>query len=123
MRPVLLLSVVLVALGCLAAGAWFGYGSRETVLAMEWGDGRYGKTFYGAKVVLEADGKGYAVRGVVLIAPDALGDVSYRHECGVIGHVADFAEATERYGVVVWKPDGLHVGPYFLPRARFENHR
>ncbi len=90
---------------------------------MEWGDGKYGKRFYGAKLTLEPEPRGYAVRGVVLIAPDSLDDVSYRHDCGVIGHVPDLEQATKQYGVIDWKPDGLHVGKYFLPRAEFENHR
>ena len=118
-----LFALILVAAAAFCGSAWVTYVNRERVLAMEWGDGRYGDRFYGAKLTLEPEDHGFAVRGIVLISADALGDVSYRHECGVIGHVKDFDEATKRFGVIDWKPDGLHVGKYFLPRAEFENHR
>jgi hypothetical protein len=93
--------------------------SMERIIAVKWGDGRYGKAFYGAYVLLEPSGDGYLVRSRVYLGRGN----DYYHDCGVIGTVSNDAEAVSRWGTIDWKDDGLHIGSYFLPRDRLENHR
>ncbi len=93
--------------------------SMERIIAVKWGDGRYGKAFYGAYVFLEPSTDGWQVRSRVYLGR---GNDSY-HDCGVIGTAISDAEAVSRWGTIDWKDDGLHIGKYFLPRDRLEHHR
>jgi len=129
MRKLLgILAAALVALAIgFAAGWWIG-DSRSTarldsVVAMSWGDGKYGPAFYGAHVFLEPRETGYSVQARVYIGR---GYGAY-HDCGELGRVQTDAEAVARWGRIEWRDDGLHIGTspgaYFLPRAELENHR
>jgi len=95
---------------------------------MSWGDGRYGKAFYGAHVYLEPleEELGYSVRARVFIGRGTFWS-SYQHEMGEIGRAASDEEAVERWGTLIWRPDGLQIGNEpnapFLPRRKLENHR
>ncbi len=110
------------------AGGWVwarkaGSTRLERVVAMRWGDGKYGPAFYGAHVYLEPKADAYSVRARVWIGRGN----SYFHDCGELGMVRTDAEAVARSGNIDWREDGLHIGggtnEYFLPRSRFENHR
>ena len=100
----------------------------DRVVAMSWGDGGYGKAFYGAHVYLEPldERSGYGVRARVYIDR---GDwfSAYLHDMGEIGRAATDEEAVARWGTLVWRPDGLQIGngpdAAFLPRRELENHR
>jgi len=91
----------------------------ERVVAVAWGDGRYGEAFYGARVYLEPATVGYSVHAKVSIGR---GD-GYSFDCGIIGTAADDAAAVRRWGKIEFYPDGLHIGGYFLPREQMEAHR
>jgi len=95
----------------------------ERVVAMSWGDGRYGPSFYGAHVYLEPLTNGYSVRARVYIGRGN----NYFHNCGEIGTAQTDSEAVARGGTIDWREDGLHIGRgtnhYFLERAKLERHR
>ena len=95
----------------------------DRVVAMSWGDGKYGAAFYGAQVYLEPQAIGYSVRAQVFLGR---GNRCF-HDCGELGSVATDAEAVARWGTIEWQAEGLQIGTgvdrYFLPRAQFENHR
>lgn len=89
------------------------------VIAMSWGDGKYGKAFYGAQVYTDAFNPPFTVRARVRIGP---GNPMY-HDCGVLGTAASFEDVVRKWGTIEWAPDGLRIGDFFLPRARMEAHR
>jgi hypothetical protein len=95
----------------------------ERVVAMKWGDGEYGPSFYGAHVYLEPASSGYSVRARVYIGRGN----DYFHDCGELGIVQNDTEAVAKWGTIYWRDDGLHIGSgtseYFLPRAKIESHR
>ena len=95
----------------------------ERVVAMSWGDGKYGPSFYGAHVYLEPQSGGYSVRARVYIGRGN----DYFHDCGELGTVQTDSEAVARWGTINWREDGLHIGSgtnhYFLARAKMESHR
>lgn len=92
----------------------------ENVVAMKWGDGKYGKAFYGAQVYLAPAPKGNSVRARVLIGAE-----SYYHDCGELAVVGTKEEAVARFSDIEWSEGGVTFGKngYFLPRARLESHR
>ena len=122
-----LVSSVLAALFAGAVGVAAGYAvsSRrdetrmDRVVAFAWGDGKYGKAFYGAQVYLEPAPAGVSVRARVFLGRGN----SYFHDCGEIGRAKDDAEAVAKWGRIDFRSDGLHVGDYYLPRERLEAHR
>jgi hypothetical protein len=95
----------------------------DRVVAMRWGDGKYGPSFYGAHVYLKPLASGYSVRARVYIGRGN----SYFHDCGELGTVQTDPEAVARWGTIDWREDGLHIGNgtnhYFLERAKIESHR
>lgn len=95
----------------------------DRVVAMSWGDGKYGPAFYGAQVYLVPIDQGYSVRGKIHIGRGN----RYYHDCGELGTVKTDKEAVAKWGKIDWQADGLHVGNganhYFLPREQYENHR
>jgi hypothetical protein len=91
----------------------------DRVVAMQWGPGKYGEAFYGAHVFLEPAAGGYSVRARVYIGRGN----DYFHDCGELGRAASDLEAVRKWGRIEFRPDGVHIGDYFLPRARLEAHR
>lgn len=93
------------------------------LLAVSWGDGKYGKAFYGAIVYLEPATFGQRVKARVQIGR---GNPMF-HECGELGRAATAEEAVAKWGKIDWQDDGLHIGTgtnaFFLPRAKLESHR
>jgi len=61
---------------------------------------------------------GFPVRAAVHI-----GGSGYLDDLGEIGKAATRAEAVENWGHIEFRPDGWHIGSYFLSRERMENHR
>jgi hypothetical protein len=96
---------------------------EQQLVAVSWGDGRYGPAFYGAYVSAVPSDGGYSVRAHVKI-----GRGSWMiHDCGELGRVRTSEEAVARWGKVEWRDDGLHIGTgsdqYFLARKDLESHR
>ena len=96
----------------------------DDTIAVAWGDGRYGKAFYGMRVFVQPTGAGLSVRAEVRIGPGN----SMRHDAGEIGVVSSRADAVARFGTITWREDGVHVGApgrdeYVLERSRVESHR
>jgi len=96
----------------------------QQVVTVSWGDGKYGKAFYGAEVYLEPAAAGYAVRGRIWIGRGN----SYWHDLGVLGNVATSEEAVAKWGRVQWDETAVTIGPgdpmpFVMPRTRLESHR
>lgn len=95
----------------------------QRIVAMSWGDSKYGSALYGAQVFLEPQSPGYAVVARVAIGRGG----GYYHDLGELGRVATDKEAVAKWGKIDWREDGLHIGSgtnqYFLTRTRLENHR
>ncbi len=100
----------------------------DRVVAMGWGDGKYGDAFYGALVYVEPQSSGYSVRAKVYLGRDNIGrGTSYIHDCGQLGTASTHAEAVAQWGAIAWSEAGLRIGNsannYFLARDQLENHR
>jgi len=97
--------------------------NKSRLVALSWGDGRYGPAFYGAYVFLVPTDDGFSVQAQLKIGRD---NFMYR-ECGELGRVRTTEEAVARWGNIEWKTDGLHIGrgsdEYFLSQKEVENHR
>ena len=91
----------------------------DGTVAAAWGDGKYGPAFYGTKVYEQAGKSGLDVFVTVAIGQGN----GYTHDPVLLGHVASHAEAVARFGRIEFRPDGLHVGDWFMPRDRLESHR
>src|SRR5262245_15622430 len=94
-----LLYVAVVALLSGFAAGWVVASTKsstrlERVVAMSWGDGKYGQGFYGAHVYLKPRPGGYEVRARVFIGRGN----DYFHDCGELGRVTTDAEAVARWG-------------------------
>ncbi len=109
-------------------GFMTGYISRldksANLLAVSWGDGKYGKAFYGAQIFAYPVVAKYRVEAYVTIGQGN----PYYHDIGILGRVATWQEARDKYGNITWTPAGLNIGSsskveYYLPRAKLENHR
>lgn len=96
---------------------------EERLVAVSWGDGRFGPAFYGAYVCAVPSDGGYSVSAHVKIGR---GNATI-HECGALGRVRTVEEAVARWGKIEWLDDGLHIGTgpnqYFLARKDLESHR
>lgn len=124
--PFLIVGVVALLIGYLVGAVVESNASTkelERLVAVSWGDGKYGPAFYGAHVYLEPVTSGYSVRGRVYIGRGN----DYFHDCGELGTVQTDAEAVARWGAIEWREDGLHIGSgtnhYFLARGQMERHR
>lgn len=94
----------------------------DNLITVKWGDGKYGKAFYGAEVYFIKEEKSYSVKAKIRIGREN----NYYHDCGVIGVVQSPEEAVEKYGEVTWTESGLLIGKegtYFLSRKEIEKHR
>jgi hypothetical protein len=124
--PFFIIGVVALLVGYLVGAVVEGNASRKELgrlVAVSWGDGKYGPAFYGAHVYLEPVTSGYSVRARVYVGRGN----DYFHDCGELGRVQTDAEAVARWGTIEWREDGLHIGRgtnhYFLPKAKLESHR
>ena len=95
----------------------------EQVVAVSWGDGKYGPAFYGAFVYLVPIPQGFSVRSRVFIGRGN----GYFHDIGEIGRVGSSSDAVATWGLIRWAPEGLYIGisprTFFYPRAKLESHR
>ena len=91
----------------------------DRVVAMAWGDGKYGKAFYGAQVYLEPVSGKYVVSARVHLGR---GNDAY-YDCGELGLANTADEAVARWGRIEFRADGLHIGDYLLSRELLEAHR
>ncbi len=96
------------------------------LIAVSWGDGKYGKAFYGVYVYMgkelenevEIKAKIYIGRGSYLF--------NYFHDLGVIGKSRNEPGEINQWGKIIWKPDRIEIGAnntFFFPRAKLEQHR
>lgn len=96
----------------------------DSLVTVGWGDGKYGKAFYGAKVYFEKqDEDRYSVKARIYVSRKS----NYYHDCGEIGLVASPEEAVAKFSQLEWSLEGLTIGngseAYFISRKTFENHR
>jgi hypothetical protein len=104
---------------------FFGSFTDSSIIAASWGDGKYGKHFYGAQVYLIPDGTEFSVRARVFIGRPGS---NYLEDFGQIGHAKSVQEAIDRFGIIHWDDKGLTIGDpasggFHQPRARLESHR
>jgi hypothetical protein len=126
-RTYIIFILVLSVLIGFACGWYLSTRSNETrlerVVALSWGDGKYGPAFYGAHVYLKPIESGYSVRARIYIGRGN----NYFHDCGELGRAKTDAEAVSTWGNIEWKADGLHIGTgpdhFFLPQSKVESHR
>jgi hypothetical protein len=108
----------------------------QHLVAAGWGDSKYGKALYGARVYYSVDGSNPLK--VWLSVQIDRGSVwtQYSHEPRLLGVVASPVEAVAAWGQLSWTERGLLVGPtagsalgsaavktYLFPTADLENHR
>jgi hypothetical protein len=101
----------------------FGERAIDRTIAMSWGDGRYGKQFYGAQVYVVPQGSEYSVRARILIGPGN----GYYHDGEEIGRAATIQESIDRFGKIHGEGQGLTIGDlaegFHLPRVHLESQR
>src|SRR5262245_35236098 len=98
----LLLGLIFLVAGAVAGWTCcvlFGDHSDSSVIAMSWGDGKYGKQFYGAQVYVVPEGGVFGVRARVFIGGPGS---DYYHECGEIGRAKSVEDAIDRFGKIHW---------------------
>jgi hypothetical protein len=97
----------------------------DTLVAVSWGGGeygRFGKAFYGVEVFLVEGNDDYAVKARFHIGRGN----GYYHICE-LGLVSSPSEAVDKFGVVNWTKQGVTIGKgdtsFFMSRKELENHR
>ena len=99
----------------------------DKLVAVSWGDGKYGKALYGAYVFYEEKDGQLVVKLSVRIDRGSFW-TQYAHDTQTLGTVKDPVEAVARWGVITWTEEGLTVGmppgpTHLFPRAELEQHR
>ena len=122
---------LMIAVACL----FIGYGTGAVIterkrlitfdktISLQWsGKESYGGNPCGAHVYVVPHPKGYAVRA--RIYKSRILPIS--QDCGDIGYTSTPEEAAEKWAIIRWETDGLHIGTgtnaFFLPRAKIEPH-
>lgn len=126
------LLVLILAIVCLLLGYLTGWASTrgrdkeavQRIVAMSWGDGKYGKAFCGAEVFLQSSGSTYSVRARIWIGRGN----DYWHDLGELGTVSTPEQAVEKWGRIEWHPEDVTIGPgdpvpVIVPRSKLEAHR
>src|SRR5689334_5565226 len=95
------IAVLICFLSAGLAVGWTGRGWIEEdeiipqIVALKWGDGKYGPAFYGACVsILPRQSGGYAVYGKIYIGRGN----DYYHDLGRLGTVSTDVEAVQKWG-------------------------
>jgi len=137
MRKIVRAAAIVLSLALLAAAGFMALQWRaltsqaaqlEHLVAVSWGDGKYGKAMYGAYVFYDEPGPDglLTVKLGVRIGRSAPMS-SYEHEPRTLGHARDAEEAVALWGVITWSDAGLTVGSgpqaYLFPRDELERHR
>jgi hypothetical protein len=100
----------------------------QHLVVASWGDSKYGKAFYGARVYYVEDaGKPLTVWLDVQIDRGSVW-TQYRHDPRLLGEAANPADAVAKWGQLEWTAQGLQVGrsprmSHLFPTAELENHR
>jgi hypothetical protein len=101
----------------------------ERLVAVSWGDGKYGKAFYGAYVYCEPRPDGQLDVKLAVRIGRGGPDGAYTHNPRTLGTVKNDEEAVARWGAITWSDRGLLVGGpanaagQLFPRHELENHR
>ena len=123
----MLAALVVVGAGCFAAGWMISPVSDEEVLgrtiAVKWGDGKYGKAFYGAHVYVVPIEAGWSVRARIY-----MGRGGRFMDCDELGKVMSAADAVAHWGCLRFRDEGLYIGSgaandILVKRSRFESGR
>lgn len=100
----------------------------ERIVAVSWGDGAYGKAFYGAYVYYQPrkDDRLNVLLSVRIGRGDLLNH--HAHDPKLLGVVKTPEEAVARWGTVTWTDQGLTVGSarepgFVFPKESLERHR
>jgi hypothetical protein len=122
--PIVLLALAIIPSACSLADRE-GIRDPSRQIAFLWGDSRqYGPAFYGAQVYYQPQNGGVAVKARVWIGRGN----DYFQDLGVIGRASSPEDAVGKFGTVVFRDDGLHIGSpghdaVFVPRNELEAHR
>lgn len=105
------------------------YGPATTyphLVAVSWGDSKYGPALYGAYVFYEERGDQLAVRATIYIDRPTLWQ-RYEHDTLELGSVRNDAEAVAQWGRIAWSEQGVAFGhgdkTVQVKRADLEKHR
>jgi hypothetical protein len=99
----------------------------DHLVAVSWGDGKYGKALYGAYVFYEEKDSQMLVKLSVRIDRGSFWS-QYAHDTRTLGTAKDAADAVAQWGTITWSAEGLEVGSppgptHLFPRADLESHR
>lgn len=100
---------------------------RQTrLVAVSWGDGPGAPALYGAYVWVDGQAPQMQARLTIYIDRPSLW-ISYAHETRTLGAVASPEEAVQRWGLLRWDAQGLHVGAgpqaITVPASEIQRHR
>jgi hypothetical protein len=126
-------ALALVLTVALAASLYFAYFfyqqalQQNHLIAASWGDGKFGKAFYGARVYYVPEGQQVRVWLAVQIDRGSVW-TQYSHNPRLLGTAGSASEAVAKWGQLNWTERGLQVGSsagssYLFPTAELENHR
>jgi hypothetical protein len=99
----------------------------DHLVAVSWGDGKYGRALYGAYVFYEERDSQVLVKLSVRIDRGSFWS-QYAHDTRTLGTAKDAADAVAQWGTITWSAEGLKVGSppgptHLFPRAELESHR
>ncbi len=103
----------------------------QHLVAAGWGDSKYGKAFYGARVYYVEEGPQVRVWLAVQIDRGSVW-THYSHDPRLLGVASSPADAVAKWGQLSWTDQGLRVTSqpghspaqsYLFPIAELETHR
>jgi hypothetical protein len=127
-RNITLAAILVAIVGCAISAYFYRAAARmDNLVAVSWGDGKYGKALYGAYVFYEPKDGQLAVKLSVRIDRGSFWS-QYAHDTRTLGIVRDPVEAVAIWGVVTWTEEGLKIGTppgptHLFPRNELEQHR
>lgn len=127
-RTLTVAAMALAVLGLAISVYFYRVATRlDKLVAVSWGDGKFGQALYGAYVFYEEKDGQLVVKLSVRIDRGSFWG-QYAHDVRTLGIVKDPVEAVTRWGALSWSDQGLRVGSpsgptYLFPRAELEQHR
>ena len=104
-----------------------GYSNTFNVIAVNWGDSKYGNAFYGA-YLYGTPKKDHISVSLTIHIGRGTPFMNYKYDLGEIGTAKNMVEAVKSWGTMTWSQKGLAIGSeqstvYFLERSKIESHR
>ncbi|PCI27094.1 MAG: hypothetical protein COB67_09400 [SAR324 cluster bacterium] len=104
-----------------------GYSGTFNLIAVSWGDGKYGKAFYGVYVYAVPFEDKISVKSTIHIGRGTP-FVGYQYDLGEIGISNSMEEAVKQWGKITWSDEGVLIGKgqnheLFITKEKIESHR